>query len=162
TPRFRDADHLLQIIERIAPRVGRRIDETSPLVDARLRDGRRVNAVIPPLALRGPTLTVRRFGTRQLIAADRLQLGASPHALRRVREGAIKAKLNVAVSGGTGSGKTTLLNCLSGFMPNRERKGTSLNTQPRAGVSEQVARSRGWHCCQSVGAGKGGQTSRKR
>ncbi|MBI1916114.1 MAG: CpaF family protein [Planctomycetes bacterium] len=121
TARFRDADHLLQIIERIASRVGRRIDETSPMVDARLPDGSRVNAIIPPLALRGPTLTIRRFGTRPLIAEDLMQFGAFTPEMLLVMEGAIKAKLNVVVSGGTGSGKTTLLNCLSGFIPNRER-----------------------------------------
>src|SRR5436309_1051337 len=121
TARFRDADHLLQIIERIASRVGRRIDETSPMVDARLPDGSRVNAIIPPLALRGPTLTIRRFGTRPLIAEDLMERGAFTPEMLLVMEGAIKAKLNVVVSGGTGSGKTTLLNCLSGFIPNRER-----------------------------------------
>jgi pilus assembly protein CpaF len=119
--RFRDADHLLQIIERIASRVGRRIDETSPMVDARLPDGSRVNAIIPPLALRGPTLTIRRFGSRPLIAEDLMRFGAFTPEMLFVMEGAIKAKLNVIVSGGTGSGKTTLLNCLSGFIPNRER-----------------------------------------
>jgi pilus assembly protein CpaF len=121
TARFRDADHLMQIIERIASRVGRRIDETSPMVDARLPDGSRVHAIIPPLALRGPTLTIRRFGSRPLIAEDLMQCGAFTPEMLLVMEGAIKAKLNVVVSGGTGSGKTTLLNCLSGFIHNRER-----------------------------------------
>ena len=118
---FRDADHLLQIIERIASRVGRRIDETSPMVDARLPDGSRVNAVVPPLALRGPTLTVRRFGSKPLTAEDLLRRGMFTPEMVLLMEACIKARLNVVVSGGTGSGKTTLLNCLSGFIPNGER-----------------------------------------
>src|SRR4051812_6773651 len=116
-PRFRDGDHLMQIIERIASRVGRRIDETSPMVDARLPDGSRVNAIIPPLALRGPTLTIRRFGARPLTVDDLLQFRAFTPEVSLVLESAIRARLNVVVSGGTGSGKTTLLNCLSGFIP---------------------------------------------
>ena len=118
---FRDADHLLQIIERIASRVGRRIDETSPMVDARLPDGSRVNAVVPPLALRGPTLTVRRFGSKPLTAEDLLGLKAFTPEMALLMEASIKARLNVVVSGGTGSGKTTLLNCLSSFIPDGER-----------------------------------------
>jgi pilus assembly protein CpaF len=121
TPRFRDADHLLQIIERIASRVGRRIDEFNPMVDARLPDGRRVNAVIPPLALRGPTLTVRRFAARPLTIDDLVRFQSLTPEMALLMEAAIQAKLNVVVSGGTGSGKTTLLNCLSGYIPNRER-----------------------------------------
>jgi pilus assembly protein CpaF len=118
---FRDADHLLQIIERIASRVGRRIDETSPMVDARLPDGSRVNAVVPPLALRGPTLTIRRFGSKPLTADDLLRLGMFTPEMALVMEACIKARLNVVVSGGTGSGKTTLLNVLSSFIPGGER-----------------------------------------
>ncbi len=119
--RFRDADHVMRIIERIAARVGRRIDETSPMVDARLPDGSRVNAVVPPLALRGPTLTIRRFGSRPLTMDDLVQFKALTPEMAHLMEGCIRAKINVIVSGGTGSGKTTLLNCLSGFIPERER-----------------------------------------
>src|SRR5436309_2463214 len=111
---FVDNAHLLRIIDKIVSQIGRRVDEASPMVDARLPDGSRVNAIIPPLALRGPTLTIRRFGTRPLIAEDLMQLGAFTPEMLLVMEGAIKAKLNLVVSGGTGSGKTTLLNCLSG------------------------------------------------
>ncbi len=119
--RFRDADHVLRIIERIASRVGRRIDETSPIVDARLPDGSRVNAVVPPLALRGPTLTIRRFGSSPLTMDDLLRFKALTPEMAQVMEACIRAKINVIVSGGTGSGKTTLLNCLSGFIPDRDR-----------------------------------------
>ena len=119
--RFRDANHVLQIIERIASRLGRRIDDTSPMVDARLPDGSRVNAVIPPVALRGPTLTIRRFGSAPLTMDDLLRFNALTPEMARLMESCIRAKINVIVSGGTGSGKTTLLNCLSGFIPEQER-----------------------------------------
>src|SRR5207248_1503810 len=119
--RFRDADHVLQIIERIASRVGRRIDETTPMVDARLADGSRVNAIIPPLALRGPTLTVRRFGSSPLTVEDLLRFKMFAPEMAEVMEACIRARINVIVSGGTGSGKTTLLNCLSSFIPHHER-----------------------------------------
>jgi len=121
TVTFRDDDHLLQIIERIVARVGRRIDDTSPMVDARLPDGSRVNAIIPPLALKGPCLSIRRFGTRPLALADLLHHQALTEEMAEFLESAIKARLNVIVSGGTGSGKTTLLNVLSSFIPPRER-----------------------------------------
>ena len=119
--RFRDADHVLQIIERIASRVGRRIDETTPMVDARLADGSRVNAIIPPLALRGPTLTIRRFGSSPLTVEDLLRFKMFAPEMGEVMEACIRARINVIVSGGTGSGKTTLLNCLSSFIPGHER-----------------------------------------
>src|SRR5262249_14509869 len=119
--RFRDADHLVQVIDRIVSRVGRRIDDTSPMTDARLPDGSRVNAVIPPLALRGPTLSIRRFGQTPLGLDDLLRYGALTPEMALLLEGCIKARLNVVVSGGTGSGKTTLLNTLSGFIPATER-----------------------------------------
>jgi pilus assembly protein CpaF len=119
--RFRDADHVLRIIERIASRVGRRIDETSPMVDARLPDGSRVNAVIPPLSLRGPILTIRRFGNTPLTMDDLMRFKALTPEMAYLMEACIQAKINVVVSGGTGSGKTTLLNCLSSFIPQRER-----------------------------------------
>lgn len=118
---FADNAHLLQIIQRVAARVGRRIDELSPMVDARLPDGSRVNAIIPPLALRGPTLSIRRFGAKPLELEDLLRFGSiSPDVVDFLRA-AITARVNILVSGGTGAGKTTLLNCLSRFVPDGER-----------------------------------------
>lgn len=119
--KFRDNQHLLQIIDRIVSKVGRRIDETSPMCDARLTDGSRVNAIIPPLALDGPAVSIRRFGAKPLRLQDLLDFKAFTPEMAMLFEGAIKAKLNVIISGGTGSGKTTLLNTLSSFIPNDER-----------------------------------------
>ncbi len=119
--RFHDDAHLMQIIERIVSRVGRRIDESSPMVDARLPDGSRVNAIIPPLALDGPTLSIRRFGTDPLVMQDLIHLNSIPDPIAEVLSACVKARLNILVSGGTGSGKTTLLNCLSNFIPSHER-----------------------------------------
>jgi pilus assembly protein CpaF len=113
---FRDSDHLLQIIDRIVSRVGRRVDETSPMVDARLPDGSRFNAIIPPLALDGPVVTIRMFGSRPLSKDDLLRFKAFTPEMLALMEGAMKARLNVIISGGTGSGKTTLLNTLSSFI----------------------------------------------
>jgi len=118
---FRDNDHLLQIIDRIVSKVGRRVDETSPLCDARLPDGSRVNAVIPPIALDGASLSIRRFGANPLKLEDLLNYKAFTPEMAMLLEGAIKARLNVIISGGTGSGKTTLLNTLSAFIPGDER-----------------------------------------
>jgi pilus assembly protein CpaF len=118
---FRDSDHLLQIIDRIVSKVGRRVDETSPLCDARLPDGSRVNAVIPPIALDGASLSIRRFGANPLKLEDLLNYKAFTPEMAMLLEGAIKARLNVIISGGTGSGKTTLLNTLSAFIPTDER-----------------------------------------
>jgi pilus assembly protein CpaF len=118
---FRDNDHLLQILDRIVSRVGRRVDETSPMVDARLPDGSRLNAIIPPLALDGPSLTIRRFGTNPLTLEDLLKFGAFTPEMVMFLEGAMKARLNIIISGGTGSGKTTLLNTLSSFISNENR-----------------------------------------
>ncbi|ADG67748.1 type II secretion system protein E [Planctopirus limnophila DSM 3776] len=118
---FRDNDHLLQILDRIVSRVGRRVDETCPMVDARLPDGSRLNAVIPPLALDGPSLTIRRFGSKPLALEDLLKFGAFTPEMVMLLEGAMKARLNCIISGGTGSGKTTLLNTLSSFIPNDQR-----------------------------------------
>ena len=118
---FRDNDHLLQILDRIVSRVGRRIDETSPMVDARLPDGSRVNAIIPPLALDGPALTIRRFGSNPLTLEDLLKFGAFTPEMVMFLEGAMKSRLNIIISGGTGSGKTTLLNTLSSFISNENR-----------------------------------------
>src|SRR5437762_2497331 len=119
--KFRDNDHLLQIIDRIVSKVGRRIDESSPMVDARLPDGSRVNAIIPPLALDGPSMSIRRFGANPLKLEDLLNYKAFTPEMAMLMEAAIKARLNVLISGGTGSGKTTLLNTLSSFIPNDER-----------------------------------------
>lgn len=118
---FRDNAHLMQILGRIVSKVGRRIDETSPMCDARLPDGSRVNAIIPPLALDGPSLTIRRFGSNPLTLEDLLNFGAFTPEMVMFLEGAIKARLNMIISGGTGSGKTTLLNTLSSFIPGDQR-----------------------------------------
>jgi pilus assembly protein CpaF len=118
---FRDDAHLLQIIDRIVTRVGRRIDESSPMVDARLQDGSRVNAIIPPLALDGPLLSIRRFGARPLATDDLIRLNSVTPELLGVLRAMVLARLNLLISGGTGSGKTTMLNCLSSFIPDNER-----------------------------------------
>jgi pilus assembly protein CpaF len=112
---------LLQIIDRIVSRVGRRIDESSPMVDARLQDGSRVNAIIPPLALDGPILSIRRFGRTPLTADDLTRLGSLTPEITNLLRAMVRARLNILISGGTGSGKTTLLNCLSSFIPDNER-----------------------------------------
>jgi pilus assembly protein CpaF len=119
--RFRDNQHLRQIIDRIVAQVGRRVDETSPMVDARLPDGSRVNAIIPPLALDGPAMSIRRFGGKPLQVEDLIRHGAFPQAVMDFLAAAVQARCNVLISGGTGSGKTTLLNCLSRYIPPDER-----------------------------------------
>lgn len=119
--RFRDDAHLMQIIERIVTRVGRRVDESSPMVDARLADGSRVNAIIPPLALDGPVLSIRRFGAERLTVNDLIQFNSMPAQMAEVAAACVKSRLNMIVSGGTGAGKTTLLNCLSNYIPDNER-----------------------------------------
>jgi pilus assembly protein CpaF len=119
--RFHDDAHLLGLIERIVGRVGRHIDHNSPMVDARLPDGSRVNAVIPPLSLVGPVLSIRRFGRGHLQPQDLVRLGTLPQALLAILEGVVQSRHNVQISGGTGSGKTTLLNTLSSFIGDRER-----------------------------------------
>ena len=118
---FRDNGHLLQIIDRIVSKVGRRVDEVCPMVDARLQDGSRVNAIIPPLALDGPSVSIRRFGSNPLKLEDLLNFKAFTPEMVMLLEGCIKAKLNVVISGGTGSGKTTLLNTLSSFIAHTDR-----------------------------------------
>ena len=118
---FRDNAHLLRIIDRIVSRVGRRIDESSPMVDARLPDGSRVNAVIPPLALDGPCMSIRRFGSDPLTAEKLLEHKALMPSMMEFLHCCVAARLNVLISGGTGAGKTTLLNCLSSFIPADER-----------------------------------------
>src|SRR5215469_13435630 len=118
---FRDDGHLMAIIDRIVSAVGRRVDESSPMVDARLADGSRVNAIIPPLALDGPCLSIRRFGHKRLSADELIENRTiTPHILELLR-GCVKARLNILISGGTGAGKTTFLNILSSFISNRER-----------------------------------------
>src|SRR6059058_3603811 len=119
--KFRDNEHLLQIIDRIVSKVGRRVDETSPMVDARLPDGSRVNAIIPPLALDGPSMSIRRFGSNPMKLEDLLNYKAFTPEMAMLMEAAIKARLNLVISGGTGCGKTTLLNTLSSFIPHDER-----------------------------------------
>jgi len=118
---FKDNHHLMHIIEKIVSQVGRRVDESSPMVDARLHDGSRVNAIIPPLAIDGPILSIRRFGAHPLTADDLLAYRELTPVMMRVLESAVRARLNIVVSGGTGAGKTTLLNVLSGFISPRER-----------------------------------------
>ncbi len=117
---FADNGHLTQVIQRIAARVGRRIDEMSPMVDARLPDGSRVNAIIPPLALDGPVLSIRRFGVR-LRADDLIANNTLPHPMLEFLKAAVASRTNILISGGTGAGKTTLLNTLSKFIPSDER-----------------------------------------
>ncbi|MBX3420652.1 MAG: CpaF family protein [Pirellulaceae bacterium] len=118
---FRDNAHLMQIIDRIVSKVGRRVDETCPMVDARLEDGSRVNAIIPPLALDGAAVSIRRFGSNPLKLEDLLNFKALTPEMVMLLEGCIKARLNMIICGGTGSGKTTLLNTLSSFIPNDQR-----------------------------------------
>jgi pilus assembly protein CpaF len=121
---FNDERHLLQIVQRIVGRVGRRVDETTPMVDARLLDGSRFNAIIPPLALDGALVSIRRFGTRPLLFQDLVDKKSITQAMVDFLSACVKARLNMLISGGTGSGKTTLLNALSGFIPDDERVAT--------------------------------------
>jgi pilus assembly protein CpaF len=118
---FRDDVHLMGIIDRIVSAIGRRVDESSPMVDARLADGSRVNAIIPPLAVDGPCLSIRRFGRDPLTADDLLQNNTLTPPMLELLRGCVKARLNILVSGGTGAGKTTFLNVLSSYISNRER-----------------------------------------
>jgi pilus assembly protein CpaF len=118
---FTDERHLVHIVQRIVGQVGRRVDETSPMVDGRLPDGSRINAIIPPLALDGSLVSIRRFGTKPLQAADLVEKGALTEEMLQFLAACVQARLNILVSGGTGSGKTTLLNALSAFIPDDER-----------------------------------------
>ncbi len=118
---FADEEHLRRLIQRIVARLGRRIDESSPMVDARLPDGSRVNAVLPPLALDGPCLSIRRFGFRPLSIDDLVANGSVPPQVVQFLQAAVQARLSILISGGTGAGKTTLLNALSAFIPEQER-----------------------------------------
>lgn len=121
TQTFRDDVHLLQVIQRIAARVGRRIDESAPMLDARLPDGSRVNAIIPPLALDGPTMSIRRFGAKPFDMVKLIEVGAVMPEMATFLEACVQARLNIIISGGTGSGKTTLLNAVSKWIPAGER-----------------------------------------
>jgi pilus assembly protein CpaF len=118
---FKDNAHLMQIIERIVSRVGRRVDESSPMVDARLADGSRVNAIIPPLAIDGPCLSIRRFGREPVTARQMIENHTLTEAMLELLSAMVKGRLNILISGGTGAGKTTLLNVLSGYIPNTDR-----------------------------------------
>ncbi|MGA8307228.1 MAG: ATPase, T2SS/T4P/T4SS family, partial [Candidatus Acidiferrales bacterium] len=118
---FRDDAHLMGIIDRIVSAIGRRVDESSPMVDARLADGSRVNAIIPPLAVDGPCMSIRRFGRDRLNSQDLLANKTLTPAMLELLQGCVKARLNIVISGGTGAGKTTFLNVLSSYISNRER-----------------------------------------
>jgi len=118
---FKDNQHLMQIIDRIVSRVGRRVDESSPMVDARLADGSRVNAIIPPLAIDGPCLSIRRFGRDPIMARNMIENKTLTEPMLELLSAMVKGRLNLLISGGTGAGKTTLLNVLSGYIPNSER-----------------------------------------
>lgn len=118
---FRDDAHVMQVINRIVSSVGRRIDESSPMVDARLSDGSRFNAIIPPLALNGPTMTIRKFSKKPFTVSDLVRFSSVSPKMMSFLDACVKGKMNIIVSGGTGSGKTTLLNVLSGYIPNDER-----------------------------------------
>jgi len=119
--RFHDDSHLLRIIDKIVSQVGRRVDESNPMVDARLSDGSRVNAIIPPLAVDGPLLSIRRFGTDKLMPSDLVEKKSLTPGMMQLLEAAVKARLNIIIAGGTGAGKTTLLNALSAFISPKER-----------------------------------------
>jgi len=119
--RFKDDAHLMHIIEKVVSAVGRRVDESSPMVDARLEDGSRINAIIPPLAVDGPHLSIRRFGHIPIAEQDLLANQTITPPILELLKGAVRSRLNIVISGGTGAGKTTLLNVLSGFISERER-----------------------------------------
>lgn len=118
---FRDNEHVMNIIDRIVSSIGRHIDESSPMVDARLADGSRVNAVIPPISLIGPVITIRKFSKKPITAQNLIDFGSASPKMLSFLEACVKGRLNIVVAGGTGSGKTTLLNVLSGFIPENER-----------------------------------------
>ena len=118
---FRDNEHVLNVIDRIVAPIGRRIDESNPMVDARLPDGSRVNAIIPPISLVGPVITIRKFSKHKLSISDLIGYGSLNYKMSAFLEACVKGKLNIIVSGGTGSGKTTLLNILSAYIPDNER-----------------------------------------
>src|SRR6266704_4947644 len=119
--RFKDNAHLMHIIDKIVSDIGRHVDESSPMVDARLADGSRVNVIIPPLAVDGPHISIRRFGHRAITGDDWREKKTMTPPMLQLMAGAVKARLNIVISGGTGAGKTTLLNVLSGFISDKER-----------------------------------------
>jgi len=121
TAKFRDDQHLMQVIDRIVSRVGRRVDESSPMVDARLPDGSRVNAIIPPLALDGPCMSIRRFGSGPVAPETLVKLKSISAEMMQILAAAVKARISILISGGTGAGKTTFMNILSSFIPETER-----------------------------------------
>ena len=137
---FSDNRHLMHIIDKIVSAVGRRVDESSPMVDARLADGSRVNVIIPPLAVDGPIMSIRRFGSTPLTAEDLLRNLALTEPMLQMLQAAVRARMNIVVSGGTGSGKTTLLNVLSGFISERERIVTIEDSAELALKQEHVVR----------------------
>jgi pilus assembly protein CpaF len=137
---FKDNAHLLRIIEKVVSRVGRRIDESSPMVDARLPDGSRVNAVIAPIAVDGPLLSIRRFGRKPLDAQQLVRNMSVTEGMMELMAACVQARMNIIVSGGTGAGKTTLLNCLSGFIPEDERVVTIEDTAELQMKQVHVAR----------------------
>lgn len=118
---FRDNQHVINVIDRIVSPIGRRIDEASPMVDARLKDGSRVNAIIPPISLVGPVITIRKFSKKPITSQMLVEFGSATPEMMKFLEACVKGKLNIVVAGGTGSGKTTLLNVLSSFIPDNER-----------------------------------------
>jgi len=138
--RFRDHDHIVRVIERIAAQVGRRIDATSPMADLRLPDGSRVNATLPPVTIDGPTISIRRFGRRRLRREELLNLGMMSPAMLQFLEIAVKARLNVLISGGTGAGKSTLLGGLAEVIPDNERIVTIEDTAELVLEQEHVVR----------------------
>ncbi|MDX2084685.1 MAG: CpaF family protein [Candidatus Melainabacteria bacterium] len=138
--KFKDNEHLLQIIDRIVSAVGRRIDETQPLCDARLKDGSRFNAIIPPLALDGPLVTIRKFSKDPLKIPDLIRYGSLTEQAAKLLKGFVEAHLNIVISGGTGSGKTTLLNVLSSFIPEGDRIVTIEDTAELQLQQRHVAR----------------------
>src|ERR1700736_4479024 len=137
---FKDDAHLMQIIDRIVSRIGRRVDESSPMVDARLADGSRVNAIIPPLAIDGPCLSIRRFGRDPVTARNMLENKTLTEPMLELLSAMVKGRLNFLISGGTGAGKTTLLNVLSGYIPNSDRIVTIEDAAELQMNQEHVAR----------------------
>ncbi len=137
---FQDDGHLLRVIDRIVSRVGRRIDDSSPMVDARLTDGSRVNAIIPPLAVDGPLLSIRRFPAERLKAADLVQLKALTQPMLDFLAHCVRSRMNMLISGGTGAGKTTLLNVMSGYIGDKERVVTIEDAAELQLHQEHVAR----------------------
>ena len=149
--RFQDERHLLRIIDRIVSAVGRRVDESQPWVDARLADGSRINAIIPPCALDGPLLSIRKFARDPLTIERLIANGALTEEMATLLNGIVKARLNLLISGGTGSGKTTLLNAVSSYIDARER---IITIEDSAELQLQQATSRGWRRARRTSKGE--------